>query len=107
MPVVDVAAKQTGDMIRALSNGNKIKEVIEECRDKNGKLDEGFKTSSLSETRSNKVPILASSIFIAKILSDSLFSRVAIPVNLASSCNPAQVAAIVGNKSGLYEKSKA
>ena len=40
MPVVDVAAKQTGDMIRALSNGNKIKEVVEECRDKNGKLDE-------------------------------------------------------------------
>ena len=40
MPVVDVAAKQAGDMIRALSNGNKIKEVVEECRDKNGKLDE-------------------------------------------------------------------
>ncbi|MBE5828723.1 MAG: ATP-binding cassette domain-containing protein [Butyrivibrio sp.] len=40
MPVVDVTAKQTGDMIRALSNGNKIKEVVEECRDKNGKLDE-------------------------------------------------------------------
>ncbi len=40
MPVVDVTAKQAGDMIRALSNGNKIKEVVEECRDKNGKLDE-------------------------------------------------------------------
>ncbi|MCR5157029.1 MAG: ABC transporter ATP-binding protein [Butyrivibrio sp.] len=40
MPVVDVEAKQTSDMMRALANGNKIKEVIEECRDKNGKLDE-------------------------------------------------------------------
>ncbi len=40
MPLVDVEAKQTSDIIRALSNGNKLKEVIEECRDKNGKLDE-------------------------------------------------------------------
>ena len=40
MPILDVSAKQTGDMIRALSNGNKIKEVVEECRDKTGKLDE-------------------------------------------------------------------
>ncbi|MBQ3798377.1 MAG: ABC transporter ATP-binding protein [Butyrivibrio sp.] len=40
MPVIDVSAKQAGDMIRALSNGNKVKEVVEECRDKTGKLDE-------------------------------------------------------------------
>ena len=40
MPILDVSAKQTGDMIRALSNGNKVKEVVEECRDKTGKLDE-------------------------------------------------------------------
>ena len=40
MPVLDVSAKQAGDMIRALSNGNKVKEVVEECRDKTGKLDE-------------------------------------------------------------------
>ena len=40
MPVLDVSAKQSGDMIRALSNGNKVKEVVEECRDKTGKLDE-------------------------------------------------------------------
>ncbi len=33
-------AKQTGDMIRALQNGNKVKEVIDDCLDKNGKLDE-------------------------------------------------------------------
>ena len=40
MPVLDVEAKQTGDIIRALQNGNKVKETIEDCRDKNGKLDE-------------------------------------------------------------------
>ena len=40
MPVLDVPAKQAGDMVRALSNGNKVKEVVEECRDKTGKLDE-------------------------------------------------------------------
>ena len=40
MPVLDVTAKQAGDMVRALSNGNKVKEVVEECRDKTGKLDE-------------------------------------------------------------------
>ncbi len=40
MPILDVSAKQAGDMIRALSNGNKVKEVVEECRDKTGKLDE-------------------------------------------------------------------
>ena len=40
MPVLDVEAKRAGDIIRALQNGTKIKEIIEECRDKNGKLDE-------------------------------------------------------------------
>ncbi|MCR5311474.1 MAG: ABC transporter ATP-binding protein [Lachnospiraceae bacterium] len=40
MPVMDVEAKRTADMIRALGNGTKVKEIIEECRDKNGKLDE-------------------------------------------------------------------
>ncbi|WP_024866047.1 ABC transporter ATP-binding protein [Butyrivibrio sp. FCS014] len=40
MPVIDVEAKQTSDMMRALANGHKVKEVIEECKDKNGKLDE-------------------------------------------------------------------
>ncbi len=40
LPVVDVTAKQTGDLVHALQNGNKIKDIIEECRDKNGKLDE-------------------------------------------------------------------
>ena len=40
MPVLDVEAKRAGDIIRALQNGTKIKEIVEECRDKNGKLDE-------------------------------------------------------------------
>ena len=40
MPVLDVEAKQAGDLIRALQNGNKVKEIVDECRDKNGKLDE-------------------------------------------------------------------
>lgn len=40
MPILDVEAKQTGDILRALQNGNKIKEIVEECFDKNRKLDE-------------------------------------------------------------------
>ncbi len=40
MPVLEVEAKQAADLVRALQNGNKIKEIVEECRDKNGKLDE-------------------------------------------------------------------
>ena len=40
MPVLDVDAKRAGDMIRALSNGSRIKEIVSECVDKNGKVDE-------------------------------------------------------------------
>ena len=40
LPIVDVEAKQVSGIIKALSNGNKIKDTIEECRDKNGKFDE-------------------------------------------------------------------
>ena len=40
MPKIDVEAKQTGDMVRALQNGAKIREIVEECRDKNGRLDD-------------------------------------------------------------------
>ena len=29
----------TGELIRALKSGKKIKELVEECRDKRGKLD--------------------------------------------------------------------
>ncbi len=50
MSVVDVEAKQTGDMVRALQNGNRIKETIEECRDKNGKLDENKAHVKLIDT---------------------------------------------------------
>ena len=41
MPLLDVSAKQTSDLIGALASGSKVKAVIEECRDgKTGKLDE-------------------------------------------------------------------
>lgn len=40
LPVLDVEAKQAGDMLRALQSGNRVKEIINECVDKNGKLDE-------------------------------------------------------------------
>ncbi len=40
MAVKDIRAKQVGDMMRALSNGSRVKEIITECVDKNGKIDE-------------------------------------------------------------------
>jgi ABC-type sugar transport system ATPase subunit len=40
MPVLDVEAKRAGDMIRALTNGARVKEIISECVDKTGKTDE-------------------------------------------------------------------
>ncbi|MCR5669515.1 MAG: ATP-binding cassette domain-containing protein [Butyrivibrio sp.] len=48
--VVDVEAKQTGDLVKALQNGNKISEVIEECKDKNGKLDDNKAYVKLIDT---------------------------------------------------------
>ncbi|MDO5702768.1 MAG: ABC transporter ATP-binding protein [Lachnospiraceae bacterium] len=39
MPLVDITAKQTSDIIRALRSGRKIREVIDDCRDKTGKTD--------------------------------------------------------------------
>ena len=47
MPTVDVKAKQISDILRALKTGAKIKEVVEECRDKNGKLYERQVPSTL------------------------------------------------------------
>ncbi|MCR5584016.1 MAG: ABC transporter ATP-binding protein [Lachnospiraceae bacterium] len=40
MPVLDVEAKRAGDMIKALANGARVKEIIAECVDKKGKMDE-------------------------------------------------------------------
>ena len=40
LPKTDDAAKRTGTLVRALQNGTRIRETVEECRDKNGKLDE-------------------------------------------------------------------
>lgn len=39
LPVYDFEAKTTNDLIRALGSGKKVAELIEECRDKKGKLD--------------------------------------------------------------------
>ncbi len=40
MPCIDFDAKTTNDYIRALKSGKKIVELVEDCRDKKGKLDE-------------------------------------------------------------------
>lgn len=39
LPKTDDRAKVASDMIRALQNGKKLRDTVEECRDKNGKLD--------------------------------------------------------------------
>lgn len=39
MPQRDFEAKTTSDLIQALQNGKRIVELVEECRDKKGKLD--------------------------------------------------------------------
>lgn len=39
-PRLDIEAKQTSDMIRALQSGSRIKEIVGECLNKDGKLDE-------------------------------------------------------------------
>lgn len=39
LPIVDVEAKKASDMVRALQNGRKVKDQIEDCSDKNGKMD--------------------------------------------------------------------
>lgn len=39
LPVYDFEAKTINDLIRALGSGSKVAELIEECRDKKGRLD--------------------------------------------------------------------
>lgn len=39
LPKFDFEAMTTGDLLRAVRSGKKIKELVEECRDKRGKLD--------------------------------------------------------------------
>lgn len=39
LPKIDFEAKKHADLIRALRSGKKIRELVEECRDKKGKLD--------------------------------------------------------------------
>ncbi len=50
LPLVEVKAKQASDILRALKSGAKVKEVIEECRDKNGKLDDNKALVKLIDT---------------------------------------------------------
>ncbi len=40
LPKYDFDAMTTGELIKALKSGKRIKELVEECRDKRGKLDE-------------------------------------------------------------------
>ena len=39
LPEIDVKAKVSSDLMHALKSGKKVKDQIEDCRDKNGKLD--------------------------------------------------------------------
>ncbi len=65
-------------MIRALQNGNRVKEIIEECRDKNGKLDEKKAYVKLIDNYSL-------SIFTAKELYGLKIHEAANPATAASS----------------------
>ncbi|MBO4415026.1 MAG: ABC transporter ATP-binding protein [Lachnospiraceae bacterium] len=57
----DPAAKQTSDMIRALANGRRIKDEIEDCKGKDGKIDKNKAYIKLIDT-------FTLSIFTAKEL---------------------------------------
>ncbi|MCR5325063.1 MAG: ABC transporter ATP-binding protein [Lachnospiraceae bacterium] len=46
----DPAAKQTSDMIRALANGRRIKDEIEDCKGKDGKIDKNKAYIKLIDT---------------------------------------------------------
>ena len=50
MEKFDESAKQISDMIRALSNGRRIKEEIEDCRAKDGKIDKNKACIKLIDT---------------------------------------------------------
>ncbi len=78
MPELSVEGKQATDMIRALQNGNRIKEIVEECRDKNGKLDEKKAYVKLIDNYSL-------SIYTAKELYGLKIHEASNPVTAASS----------------------
>ena len=42
LPQIDFEAKTTNDLIQALKSGKRIGELVEECRDKKGRLDIGY-----------------------------------------------------------------
>lgn len=63
MPKCDFEAKTTNDLIRALKSGKKIAELVEECRDKKGKLD-------MDKVHLKMIDIFTLSIYTAKTLTD-------------------------------------
>lgn len=63
MPKCDFEAKTTNDLIRALKSGKKIAELVEECRDKKGKLD-------MDKVHLKMIDIFTLSIYTAKTLAD-------------------------------------
>ncbi|MBO7335309.1 MAG: ATP-binding cassette domain-containing protein [Lachnospiraceae bacterium] len=93
MPVLNVEAKKTGDMIRALASGNRIKEIVEECRDKNGKIDEKKAYVKLIDNYSL-------SIFTAKELFGLKIHEASNPQNAAA----AKLAEYEDRMSGIKKK---
>lgn len=63
LPKYDIEAKTTNDLIKALKSGKKIAEMVEECRDKKGKLD-------MDKVHLKMIDIFTLSIYTAKALSE-------------------------------------
>ncbi|MCR5330176.1 MAG: ABC transporter ATP-binding protein [Lachnospiraceae bacterium] len=80
----DPAAKQAQDMIRALANGRRIKEEIEDCRGKDGKIDKNKAYIKLIDT-------FTLSMFTAKELFELGIHEASDPVKAAQ------------EKRGIYE----
>ena len=80
----DPAAKQATDMIRALANGKRIKEEVEDCRGKDGKIDKNKAYIKLIDT-------FTISMFTAKELFNLGIHEASDPVAAAK------------EKSGIYE----
>ncbi len=85
MDKFDAGAKQASDMIRALSNGRRIKEEIEDCRTKDGKIDKNKAYVKLIDT-------FTLSIYTAKELFDLRIHEAADPNSAAK------------EKAAIYEK---
>lgn len=77
MPKCDFEAKTTNDLIRALKSGKKIAELVEECRDKKGKLD-------MDKVHLKMIDIFTLSIYTAKTLADFKIHEASDPDAVAS-----------------------